>query len=159
MNDELMCVCRKGFPWTASYDVLYQIFDDQISSLNQKDGKIHSRSFIRLHELFPSSSTTTSIVSVMNVGTTTSAPEAKKKQKSRKKRKLTYIAAIKLMDKYGTKSQSTTLFIVSVCLLTMFILFAVFSQDGVKYNQLDRKNDLNQWWTTKLMQQQRSIVL
>jgi hypothetical protein len=86
----------------------------------------------------------------MAAGAAAEADVSKKKQVKKKRPKLTYRAAIKLMDKYGSKGRLSEYFIISLCIITIIVLFVITTQDGVQYNQLSRSNDASTWWSDKL---------
>lgn len=78
------------------------------------------------------------------------ADPSKRKQVKKKRPKLTYRAAIKLMDKYGSKGRLSEYFIIALCIVTTIVLFTITTQDGVQYNQLSRPEDPVTWWADKL---------
>ena len=68
----------------------------------------------------------------------------------KRKVKLTYRAALRLMDRYGAKGRASQLFVMALCVVTAIAFFAVTTQDGVQYNQSWRRENASLWWYGKL---------
>ena len=79
-----------------------------------------------------------------------SVERIKRKKRKKAKARLTYRAAVKLMERYGAKGRVSVLFVIALCCITTIGLFAITTQDAVQYNQVARRADTSSWWRSKL---------